>query len=247
MSREKVLKILITAGGTRAYIDEVRWIGNVASGRFGADIAKACLAAGAEVVHLHAEGAQLPFHHSIDLTRDLEPQIAECREEARLAGEWLSRYRTVPFKKVSEYASQLQQLLQSEQFDIVFLSAAVSDYAPHELPGKIRSNEDEIVVRLARVPKLIAQVKRWAPDIFQVGFKLLAGASEVELIEAATEATRENRSDVTVANDLRPLRQGNHIIHLVREGKPVETYSAAENPAQRLVERVLEWYQAERG
>jgi phosphopantothenoylcysteine synthetase/decarboxylase len=115
------------------------------------------------------------------------------------------------------------------------------------LPGKIRSNADEIVVRLARVPKLIARVKDWAPNIYQVGFKLLAGASEEELIEAAQQATRENRSDVTVANDLRPLRQGNHIIHLVREGQPIETYAAAENPAKRLVERVLEWYRAERG
>lgn len=241
------MRILITAGGTRAYIDEVRWVGNVSSGRFGADIAKACLARGAEVVHLHAEGAQLPFVHTVDLTAPLEPQFAECIVAAREAAEWRNRYQMVPFKKVSDYASELERLLRTERFDIVFLAAAVSDYAPRELPGKIHSSADEIVVRLARVPKLIAKVKHWAPEIFQVGFKLLAGATTEQLIAAAQQAGRENRSDVTVANDLRPLRQGNHIIHLVRDGRPVETYGAAENPAERLVERVFEWYQSERG
>ncbi|MFO0949419.1 MAG: phosphopantothenoylcysteine decarboxylase [Planctomycetota bacterium] len=241
------MRILITAGGTRAYIDEVRWIGNVSSGRFGADIAKACLKRGAEVVHLHAEGAQLPFHHTIDLMADLEPQFAECRELAQFASEWHARYRTVPFKKVSEYADELERLLRTEPFDVVFLAAAVSDYAPRELPGKIRSDSDEIVVRLARVPKLIARVKSWAPNIYQVGFKLLAGAAEEELLEAARNAALENHSDLTVANDLRPLRQGNHTIHLVRLGHPTETYSASENPAERLVERVLEWQGSSRG
>lgn len=241
------MRILITAGGTRAYIDEVRWIGNVSSGRFGADIAKACLRRGAEVVHLHADGAQLPFQHTIDLMADLEGQFAECREQARLAAEWHFRYRTVPFKKVSEYAEELERLLRSEPFDVVFLAAAVSDYAPRELPGKIRSDADEIVVRLARVPKLIARVKTWAPKVYQVGFKLLAGADEDELLEAARTAAAENHSDLTVANDLRPLRQGNHTIHLVRLGYPTETYSASDNPAERLVERVFAWFDASKG
>ncbi|MFM7860278.1 MAG: bifunctional phosphopantothenoylcysteine decarboxylase/phosphopantothenate--cysteine ligase CoaBC, partial [Candidatus Nanopelagicaceae bacterium] len=50
----KGLKILITAGGTREDIDEVRFIGNRSSGKQGAAIAKVAKARGAEVTLIAA-------------------------------------------------------------------------------------------------------------------------------------------------------------------------------------------------
>jgi phosphopantothenate-cysteine ligase len=94
------------------------------------------------------------------------------------------------------------------------------------------------------LPKLIARVKDWAPGIYLVGFKLLSGADEATLIETARKAGTENRSDLTVANDMATLRQGRHTIHLVRDVDPTETYS--ESPADKLVERVLTWLEERR-
>jgi phosphopantothenate-cysteine ligase len=235
------MRILITAGGTRAPIDEVRWVGNVSTGRFGSELARHCLVRGVEVVHLHARNAEVPYLRTIDLREDWKTQLEECRQSAAEFDAVRDRYRSIPFMELEDYARELERLLTTEPFDVVFLTAAVSDYAPIPRVGKISSRSGELVVHMAQVPKLIAKVKDWAPDVFLVGFKLLAGASEEELIRTAVAAGKVNRADVTVANDLRLLRQGNHTIHLVRDGKPTETFPATADPAQRLVERVLKW------
>lgn len=235
------MRILITAGGTRAPIDEVRWIGNVSTGRFGSQLALEALSAGAEVVHLHARGAEMPFERTIDLAGDWRAQVDAIRRDADLASQLKDRYRAIIFTEVREYARLLEHVLRDEPMDIVYLAAAVSDFEPEERIGKISSRQPEIDLRLFPVPKLIARVKDWAPDVYQVGFKLLAGASDEALIEAARESGRVNRSDVTVANDLRTLRQGQHTIYLVRDGHPVERYQPVDLPARRLIERTFQW------
>lgn len=241
------MRVLVTAGGTRAPLDEVRWFGNVSTGRFGAQLVEAALLAGAQVVHLHGPGAEQPFQRRIDLGQDLDRQWAICRQEADRLAPHLPRYRAVPFVAPWDYGEHLERLLRGERFDIALLAAAVSDYAPAGQSGKIGSGADELVVRMKAVPKFIARAKEWAPHIFLVGFKLLVGAEAGELIDAAVRSGRASRSDVTVANDLRSLQAGDHTIYLVREGQAPEVYRQADEPARRLVERVFDWYRAERG
>ncbi len=44
------MRILITAGPTREYVDDVRFLSNASSGRMGYSIAEAAIAAGHEVI-----------------------------------------------------------------------------------------------------------------------------------------------------------------------------------------------------
>ena len=240
------MRVLVTAGGTRVPIDEVRWVGNVSTGSFGAQIVSHCLARGDEVVHLHARDAKLPLQRTVDLTGNWRAQWADWQRWADTASAWVGRYRAVPFTTFQEYADCLESLLCREHFDVVFLVAAVSDYAPHHSEGKISSQQAQLRVHFQRTPKLIAKVRTWAPSVFLVGFKLLVGASREELVSTAKEFGRANRCDVTVANDLRLLQAGSHTIHLVRDGKEPETYATADGPAEKLVERVFHWI-GERG
>lgn len=235
-------RVLVTSGGTRAPLDEVRWIGNLSTGRFGAEIARACLARGASVVHLHARGAEHPFERHVNLLEDWRSQLAAIREEGeRLVPDCNQRYRSITFIEPIEYGQKLEMLLKEEAIDIVFLAAAVSDFAPEQVRGKISSDTQGVMLHLIRVPKFIARVKEWSPTTFLVGFKLMVGATPEELVAVARRAGGVNRADVTVANDLRPLKEGNHTIHLVRDGRPVETYSAMNRPAEQLVDRVFQW------
>lgn len=238
------MRVLITAGGTRAYIDEIRWLGNVSSGRFGAELAWAALRRGAEVLHFHSERAVSPVERKVDLRHDVEAQIEEIRRVERDFAPHRDRYREFKFLSLESYQVELERILRSEPFDIIFLAAAVSDYAPVAEPGKIPSHRDHLTLELHRVAKTIDQVKDWAPDIYQVGFKLLVGSSTEELIEAAEQSARHNRSDCIVANDLDLLRESRHTIHLVRLGHPTETYSPHDAPADKLIDRVFEWAQA---
>jgi len=54
------LHILISAGGTREYLDPVRFIGNPSTGKMGIALARAALHRGADVTLVHAPMADLP-------------------------------------------------------------------------------------------------------------------------------------------------------------------------------------------
>lgn len=54
------LRVLISAGGTREYLDPVRFIGNPSTGKMGVALARAAWHRGAEVTLVHAPIAELP-------------------------------------------------------------------------------------------------------------------------------------------------------------------------------------------
>ncbi|CAN5650826.1 phosphopantothenate--cysteine ligase [soil metagenome] len=240
------LNVVVTGGATVAAIDEVRYIANASTGRFSAEITEASLRSGANVWHIQAPGALLPFQRLARLDLDA-PEAEELDRLQRLRANWQAvrrRLRVIPLRRgtVADYAEALEAVLRTQPIDLVFLAMAVSDYEPVPVPGKIESADEELVLRCRRTPKVIQAVRDWSPEVYLVGFKLLSGAPESELIRAAVEACRTNRADLTVANDLRLLRSGRHTIHLVRPGAPVETFGPADAPiADRLVERAFAW------
>lgn len=213
------MNVLVTGGGTIAPIDDVRFIANASTGRFSAEIAEACLDRGATVWHLHAPTAQLP--------------------SAR------GRLHLIPLTvgTVADYSAALRSALRDHPVDVVFLAMAVSDFEPEPVSGKIDSRGGELLIRCRPTPKVIASVRDWAPDAYLVGFKLLSGSSDDELIRAAEEVCRANRVDLTVANDLSRYDRANrlHTIHLVRPGHAVETFGPEGPVAEALVERVFDW------
>jgi phosphopantothenate---cysteine ligase (CTP) len=239
------MNILVTGGGTVAPIDDVRSITNMSTGRFSSAIGEAALRRGGHVWHLHAPYAQTPFSARARFDLNADP-IAELDRLRRLKAEWdtvSDRLHLVPLRKgtVPEYAEALRSILTTEPIDAVFLAMAVSDYAPEPDPGKLSSEGSELVLRCRRLPKVIRSVRDWSPDVYLVGFKLLSGSTEAELIAGARRSGATNRADLTVANDAQLLRQGRHTIHLVRPGLPAETLGPGGDIADGLVERVWTW------
>ena len=84
---------------------------------------------------------------------------------------------------------------------------AVADFEPAPSFGKLSSDAETLVLHCRRTPKVIRSVRDWAPSIYLVGFKLLSRADPNELIRVAELACRNNRADLTVANDLQNLAQ----------------------------------------
>lgn len=174
------MRILVTAGATREPLDEVRFVSNVSSGATGAALADALLGLGHEVVLLRGEGAAKPQQ-----VRDTET-----------------------FSSCADLLAKLQRRLVGGSFDAVVMTAAVADYRPDTtLSGKIRSDADELVVRLVRNPKILPQLKEMAPRPLQViGFKFTVGA-DAEGCRAAVAAQWVGGCvDATVHNDLHEIR-----------------------------------------
>jgi phosphopantothenate-cysteine ligase len=188
----------------------------------------------------------LPYFWSSRFDLDTNDLDAEHRRVDRLAEQWRSsreRLRLVSLATgtVGEYAQTLERLLREEPADVIFLATAVSDYEPEPRSGKIGSDEEGLIIRCRRTPKVIRSVRDWAPSSYLVGFKLLSRVSPDELIAQAGRACLINRADLTIANDLQTLREGRHTVHLVRSGHPAETIGPGPDLARTLVERVFAW------
>ena len=242
---EPPIRVVVTGGGTVAPIDDVRHIANASTGRFSSAISEACLRRGASVWHVHAPGAALPFLREarIDLDDDADREaarLASLRAEYRSVRDRL-RLRPLPRGTVSEYAEVLRSTLAEAPMTVAFLAMAVSDYEPIARPGKLSSDRETLAMDLIRTPKVIRSVRDWSPSTYLVGFKLLSGSSPSELIAAAEASGGANRADLTVANDLAPIREGRHTIHLVRPGREAETIGPGGDLAGALVDRVFAW------
>jgi phosphopantothenate-cysteine ligase len=240
------VNVLVTGGGTSAPIDDVRTITNISSGRFAAAISESCLARGASVRHVHTPSAALPVLRQAQLDLETADVAAELDRLRRLHESWKeiqSRLHLValPEGTVAQYARTLEHLLRTQPIDIVFLAMAVSDYEPDPTLGKLSSDEDELVIRCRRTPKVIQSVRDWSPGIYLVGFKLLSRASTDELLSQAEASGRVNRANLTVANDLQSLTAGKHTVHLVRTGRAPLLLPPGPDLADRLVERVFAW------
>lgn len=240
------MNVVVTGGGTLAPIDDVRAIANVSSGRFAARISEACLQRGATVWHIHTLSAQVPLHRLARFELDApDPDLEFQRLQALLKTyrRHHDRLHLRPLARgtVAEYSTALFSVLASRSIDVAFLAMAASDYEPVPAPGKLDSSRPELVIRCHPAPKVIRNVRDWAPSVYLVGFKLLSHADEPTLIRAAEDANAANRADLTVANDLQTVLAERHRIHLVRPDQPAESYGPDDDIAARLVDRAFTW------
>lgn len=191
-------KILITAGGTREYLDAVRFIGNISTGYSGAVLADYFTRLGADVHYLHGEQSQ-------------EPELP-CHSDS--------------FTSTRELQQKLGDFLNDSTLTTVIHMAAVSDFIPESITikgiknritstHKISSAIPELEITVAASPKLIDSVKLSAanPDLKLVAFKLTANAEPAEIETAARQLIHKSQADVVVCNDIQDRvrdRQNNY-------------------------------------
>jgi len=135
-------RVLVTAGPTEEPIDPVRYVGNRSSGKMGYAVARAALAAGAEVTLVSGPTA-------------LEPPPGAEVVRVRTAGEMAAAVES-----------------RAGGADVFIAAAAVADYAPAEAaPQKIKkSGREGLVLELARTTDILAAVAARKARPFCVGF-----------------------------------------------------------------------------
>ena len=231
------MRILITSGGTKVPIDGVRSITNMSSGTFGSKIAFEALEKGHEVIYLRAIQCKSPFSMTVDYyeqERSSDPLYQELENNAQRFHfnnkleelykaflKYQNRYWERAYVTFESYILALRHCISWGQPDVIVLAAAVSDYGVENyVDGKIRSKEN-LTIQLKPLPKIISQVKQWAPAAKLVGFKLLVDSTEDQLITAARCSVVNNKCDMVVANDLRDIKNDKHTLMLVKENSVV--------------------------
>ena len=234
-------KILITAGPTNEYVDEVMKITNMSTGRLGIELTNELSSRGYEVTLVCTRSVT---YNSLYFKYGLEnnPLV-----------------KTVKIETTEQMLQALTaEALEGNMYDLVVHAAAVGDYKPEfsfkmenmaleiadylhnnydEIPSiydfyqdilkimtnpkckvnddtKISSYEPNLTVKLGLTPKLISHLKEWFPEATLVGFKLLENVTKDHIIDVATKLCNKNNMNYIIANDLHDLRQGKHISYL---------------------------------
>jgi phosphopantothenoylcysteine decarboxylase / phosphopantothenate---cysteine ligase len=140
-------KVLISAGGTREYLDPVRFIGNPASGKMGLALAQAALHRGASVTLVHG-----PANWDVPLGVQAIPVVsAEQMQQVML-----------------EYLANA---------DVIVMSAAVADVKPRDYSTeKLPKRSLPQALPLEPVPDIVAQLAQLKqPHQILIGFAAQTG------------------------------------------------------------------------
>jgi phosphopantothenoylcysteine decarboxylase / phosphopantothenate---cysteine ligase len=212
-------RVLVTAGSTIEYIDPIRVMTNLSSGKMGIAIAQEAQRMGATVTLVYGHGTLNPASDKIVRVNTGEEM-----------------YKAV----VSE--------LSSKRHDIAVMAAAVADFAPAKKSDKkIDTKLGKMELSLVATRKIIDEMKNKSKDTFLVAFKADYCVSEPVLIEKAYRKLKECDADIIVANDLgrkgsEPDSDKNEVFIVDRDKKIVHLPPESKaQVARRLLELVAEF------
>jgi phosphopantothenoylcysteine decarboxylase/phosphopantothenate--cysteine ligase len=159
----------------------MRFISAHSSGRTGTSIATALLSAGANVTILGSPEATLraPTASTTEL-----------------------------FASTRDLMEKMQLWLEDHPNALVIHAAAVGDYEAKPQIGKIPSGSSELVLHLQPTPKILDQIRDWAPGCFLVSFKAAAPATTLDALnEIASAQLKRSNSDLVFGNIIGALSE----------------------------------------
>lgn len=214
--------ILLTAGATRNRVDAIRYLSAFASGGTALSLVDGL---GDGPLHLLGSAEAL-----------LRVRLAVA--ERRLAGlpEWSLELEE--YGGTRDLEQRMRRWVQAHPHGIVVHSAAVGDYEAAPNASKIPSGQAEIFIRLTPAPKILDQLRGWAPDCRIVSFKAGApGLSPSQLIDIARAQLRRTASDLVFANVIGELEQS---VILVEDASEV-AYAQRGAAVAALLARLRSW------
>ncbi|KPM54571.1 phosphopantothenoylcysteine decarboxylase [Frankia sp. CcI49] len=168
-------RVLISAGGTREYLDPVRFLGNASSGRQGYALARAAVARGAEVTVVAANVA-----------------LSDVAGASILRVGSAEQLRTAVHER-------------APGADVVIMAAAVADFRPaaeHQYKIKKDAGAPESI-ELTRNPDVLAELVRdRRPGQVLVGFAAETGGPDGGVLELARAKLARKPVDLLVVNQV---------------------------------------------
>ena len=173
-------KILVNAGGTREFIDPVRFIGNPSTGKQGIAIAKAAMHRGAKVTLITASSLPLPMGEGLG--------VRVVRTAAEMHQAMLEEFPLA---------------------DIAIAAAAIGDVRSQlQCDRKLPKSELPLNLELEYIPDIVADLaRRKRPDQLLVGFAAQTGTA-AEVLAAAQDKLKRKGLDAIAANAVNSSQTG---------------------------------------
>jgi phosphopantothenoylcysteine synthetase/decarboxylase len=170
------MHFLITAGGTREYIDPVRFISNASSGKMGYALAQAALSRG----------------HRVTLITTVDTPKLKTQN---------SKLKTVNVESAAQMFAAVKKFFY--KCDCLIMAAAVADYTPaRQSKTKIKKSKKTLTIKL----KPTADILKWAGKLktqnSKLKTKIVVGfALEDKNLKAnAEKKLKEKNLDIIIAN-----------------------------------------------
>jgi len=163
---------VLTAGPTRGWLDDVRFITNPSTGKMGVALAK-------EIIHRGGEVSLVLGPTSVI------PPIGA---------------KTIRVEATDEMLAAVMKEINSKTTAFIS-SAAVLDYIPSEKEDRKRPSGEAFEIKLKPTPKIIEEARKKYKNLFIVGFKVESGVTDKELDTRARVKIDSGICDLVIAND----------------------------------------------
>jgi phosphopantothenoylcysteine decarboxylase/phosphopantothenate--cysteine ligase len=174
------INVLVTAGSTVEYIDSVRILTNLSSGKMGLNIAQQCLDKCFNVTFVYGHG-------SLNIPDD-------------------PRMNIIRIKTTEQMLKVVKERILNEKQHIVFHAAAVADFSishsSKKRPNKMDTRNGTKTIKIVPTTKIVDKIKQFDNKIFLVAFKAEYGISKELLVKRALAKLNECNGDLIVANDV---------------------------------------------
>ena len=141
----------------------------------------------------------------------------------------------VEYSTFDDYKSGIEELLKKETYDIIVVAAAVSDYGvANYYNGKYRSREDDMCIKLVKLPKVLPIMRKLAPDAVICGFKLLVDSTDEQLLDAMKKQVDESGVDLVIGNDLRDIKANDHKLTVISKSNSTPRTYTLPAPSKRI-------------
>ena len=205
------LKVLITAGPTREFIDPVRYISNESSGRMGTEVALECEKRGYDVCVVLGP-----------VCREISAMLSKTSGKGNL--------QVIDVVSAEDMFNAVNTEIKKNKPDIFISAAAIADFTADKKSGKIKSGDNLTSINLKPVKKITLYVKKNFPGIFAAGFKAEHDVKKEQLISAARKKLVSENLDLMFANDIKDkigsdeneifaVKKTGDVIHLARDLK----------------------------
>jgi len=187
-------KILITAGATKEYIDGVRYISNISTGKTASTIAKILYENNYDISFLHGTYSEVP---DCDFTEYIYDDFESLKK-------------------------QLYSLIEINKFDFIIHSSAVSDYTIDKIEtegssfiadknAKINSELNSLTLKLKPTEKLLNQIKRKSlnKEVVLVAFKFVEQIDSQDPFIQVEKLFHSAQADLVVLNSLTDRKTDN--------------------------------------
>jgi len=205
------MHFLITAGGTREYIDPVRFISNASSGRMGYALARAALKAGHKVTLITAPTTQRPPGAA---------KVIQIESAAQM------------FEAVKRYFSRC---------DCLIMAAAVADYTPaYKAKNKIKSAKGGLTIKLKPTADILKwagahkKLRRQNTEHRRQRGQIVVGfALEDKAVRRRAEKKlKEKNLDMIIANTPAAIGANKSTVHIK---KPKSHWTKIENATKTTI------------